>query len=202
MKKIFEKILDIDNKVLEYFIKNSKPNIIYIFSKFTYLAEGGLYGLIIFALMFMDNLTMYDSYILGFAMLLNAIVINAILKKIFRRARPFIKSNFDIDIKRPKDFSFPSGHTSVSATITVVCIYYILKYNLSVLFIVISIVFLILMGISRLCLKVHYLSDVVVGLIFGIINGSIAVIFRDPIRKICSDIILWLVTFIHRILSF
>ena len=100
---------------------------------------------------------------------LNLIIItwlNILLKNIFLRPRPN-----EFRIIEETGFSFPSGHSMVSMAFYGYFIYLIcknvknkyLKYTLCVL---LSILILII-GLSRIYLGVHYASDVVAGLCFS-----------------------------------
>lgn len=94
-----------------------------------------------------------------------------IIKHIIARLRPSSKLDDDeLIIKRPKDYSFPSGHTASSFTAFTVtmlrCHAYIF---IPVLLVAATISF------SRMYLRVHYLSDVICGAALGILSGSVCV---------------------------
>lgn len=195
MKRLINKIVEIDNKALNFFNRNSKPALAKIFSKLTLLGNGGVYAIIIFIVMFLYPLTRYQSYLIGVASGINAIVVNLIIKRIAKRTRPFNLNDIDIMIAHPKDYSFPSGHTSITAAATVVLIYYGIYYNIGVWFIILNILFLFLMGLSRLYLKVHFLSDVIVGGIIGLFIGLMTILFREQICFISNSIVEYIFTF-------
>ena len=67
----------------------------------------------------------------------------------------------------PNDYSFPSGHTTSSfACATTICFSF---PKIGVVFII----FAFIMAFSRLYLFVHYLSDIIFGMILGILVGVI-----------------------------
>jgi undecaprenyl-diphosphatase len=88
-----------------------------------------------------------------------------VLKHIIKRPRPYMKKNIINKnwIKVDNNSSFPSGHTYCAFML-----YFILKHNniISNKFIVIP----ILIAMSRIGLKVHYISDVIGGLTIALIN--------------------------------
>lgn len=184
MKNVLRKIAKLDYKLLMIIDRYDNKYMSRAFSKFTYLAEGGVYAILIFIALFLFPPTRYRSYLLGFGTALNAILVNLIIKKVVKRPRPFNLYKINISIPKPKDFSFPSGHTSVTAAATVVLIYYGVIYNIGIWYFLVNILFLILMGFSRIYLKVHFLSDVIAGAIIGSVNGIIALLFRDFVSNL------------------
>ncbi|MBU1145418.1 MAG: phosphatase PAP2 family protein [Firmicutes bacterium] len=95
-----------------------------------------------------------------------SLVFNSVLKVIVSRPRPFLVDS-TIENIRPKTslgYSFPSGHTQGAATTFGSLGIWIKKRWLTI---TVSLIIL-LVAISRMYLGVHYLSDVIVGAIFGI----------------------------------
>lgn len=102
---------------------------------------------------------------------------NAFLKNIISRNRPcWIDDSIALLINNPKDYSFPSGHTYASFAVSVAIFMYYKKLG-SVL-----IVLATLIGFSRLYLFVHYPSDVLAGMILGIITGILS-------AKFCNEVV-------------
>ena len=106
----------------------------------------------------------------GLLISLNAMLvflINYVLKSIFTRPRPF-----DLMLIFENGYSFPSGHAMVSLSFYGFIIYLINKLNLDKtikIFFSILLVFLILLiGLSRIYLGVHYPSDVLAGYIVSL----------------------------------
>lgn len=100
--------------------------------------------------------------------LISIFIINQLLKIIVARPRPV-----DINIIIEKGYSFPSGHSMVSMAVYGLLIYFIykkiedkfLKWFLTVLLSIL----IILIGISRIYLGVHFASDVLCGFILSLI---------------------------------
>ena len=94
-------------------------------------------------------------------------LLNQILKFIIQRPRP---TEFRIIDER--GYSFPSGHSMISATFYGFLIYLIyknvknkyLKYSL----IIMLVILILLIGTSRIYLGVHYTSDVLAGFLIAI----------------------------------
>lgn len=96
----------------------------------------------------------------------------AILKKMYPRNRPYIALDEIHVLDNPlKDHSFPSGHTTAIFSIITPIIMY-LPLAGSVLFPLV-----ILVGLSRILLGLHYPSDVLAGSILGISVGVLSYVF-------------------------
>ena len=100
--------------------------------------------------------------------LLFIVLLNQIIKFMIRRDRPT-----GFRLIEMTGYSFPSGHSMVSMAFYGILIYIINhliknKY-IKIPLIILNIVIIILIGISRVYLGVHYLSDVVTGYSISII---------------------------------
>lgn len=101
---------------------------------------------------------------LAFCFMIN----NIILKNLVLRIRPYDQFPEIIRlVQKPHDYSFPSGHTCSS--FAAACIYYRYfdkKYGIAAL------VLAALIGFSRLYVGVHFPTDVLVGMMIGIIGSQ------------------------------
>ena len=95
-------------------------------------------------------------------------IINQILKFIFRRERPTGYRLIEMS-----GYSFPSGHAMASLAFYGLLIYItkrlVKNKHLKILLITLNIAIIILIGVSRIYLGVHYLSDVLTGYSISII---------------------------------
>ncbi|GAB6169379.1 phosphatase PAP2 family protein [Clostridium carnis] len=108
--------------------------------------------------------------ILLLSLLLGSILGEGIIKKLVQRPRPFLNlENITLIINAPSTYSFPSGHTASSFAAAVVLGKYFEKEK--------YIFYLLACGIafSRMYLFVHYPSDVVAGIILGVISAKIII---------------------------
>lgn len=114
------------------------------------------------------------------ALFLSVIMDNVILKNVIARSRPFdVVEGLTCLIKKPTDYSFPSGHTGSSfAAAVVLFLNFPKKYSFSAL------ILAFLIGFSRLYVGVHYLSDVIGGAVIGtMIAVTVCMIGRNLHKK-------------------
>ncbi len=99
-----------------------------------------------------------------------------IFKELVARPRPFVDDSTLTaicelaNLELPTGYSMASGHAAVSMAFAMTVMLYNWKLGIP------AVVYSFLIGLSRVCLCVHYLSDVLVGFAFGIIF-ALAVFF-------------------------
>lgn len=106
-------------------------------------------------------------------------IINQVLKFIVKRPRPS-----DLFLIVETGYSFPSGHSMVSLSFYGLLIYFIYKYfknkNLKIFLITLLSLIIVLIGVSRVYLGVHFVSDVISGFLLSL---SYLIIFIKVINK-------------------
>ena len=103
------------------------------------------------------------------ALVFEVLSCNVILKPLVARPRPFTSDPARILlIPRPEDYSFPSGHTAVSFAAASAA-WFMKKRKTGVAFGAVA----CLIAFSRLYLYVHYPTDVLGGMVFGILAGYV-----------------------------
>lgn len=105
--------------------------------------------------------------VLLISLLISTIIVNLFIKPYVARIRPFDRLMLDVIIEKPKDFSFPSGHTTAGFGTAIVFMYINKKLG------ILALMFAVLMGISRMYLMVHFPTDVIVGAIIGSITSVV-----------------------------
>ena len=140
---------------------------------------GGTICLISLSIIFL--VTIKNRKIGGFIALnlIIAALLNLILKNILQRPRPT-----EYRIIDQSGYSFPSGHSMVSMAFYGFLIYLIFKFvqNKKIKYLLISFltILIILIGISRIYLGVHYTSDVLAGFLISI---SYLILYTSIIEK-------------------
>lgn len=150
-----------------------------IFKIITSLGNGGAIWLVITVILLLRRKTRKIGFICLLALLGCLIINNWIIKNIVQRPRPFnTLSDLTILISKPKEFSFPSGHSSSSfAAASVLYRKLPKKYGVTCLILACLIAF------SRLYVGVHYPTDVLFGALSGVILGYLAEYFMKIIDK-------------------
>lgn len=137
----------------------------------TTLGNAGAIWIILTAIMFFfckDKRIPWTSLA---ALLISVLLINLILKNTVSRARPsWIDTSVALLVKNPKDYSFPSGHSSASFA-TAISVFQYKAYRKQGLA---AIVLAILIALSRIYLFVHFPTDVVIGVVLGIVEAIVA----------------------------
>lgn len=108
-------------------------------------------------------------------------IFNLAGKEFFHRLRPAVK------LVNETSFSFPSGHATLSLAVYGFIVYLILRLvkgeKIKVWGTIIIGIFIFLIGISRLYLRVHYLSDVLGGFVLGGLSLITGIILAEYLQK-------------------
>lgn len=118
--------------------------------------------------------TRKTGLMMGVALLLGVIIGNAILKPLVARIRPYdVNTAVSLLVEPLHDFSFPSGHSLAVFELATVLLLRDRRIGIPAL------IASILVAFSRLYLYVHYPSDVLAGILLGILFGFLGVAIVD-----------------------
>ena len=139
----------------------NKTDFISGFYKFiTNFASGIMVGIISLVFLIIFKNKRYGGFI--FLNVFNIFVLNFLLKLLFMRDRPY-----ELMIIDEVGYSFPSGHAMAALGFYGFIIYLLWHFNLTksvkIIFSMLLGVLIILIGVSRIYLGVHYASDVLAG---------------------------------------
>lgn len=155
----------LDNLVIELFL-NLRTDLLTIIMKiFSFI--GSFWGISIIILIFLYfEKTKLRTVLLKHTIIIT--IINNVLKYIFKKPRP----EFSLVIEN--SYSFPSGHSMIGTFVFGFLIIYfankkLKNQKLKKCIIFVLLLCIIFIPISRLYLGVHYFSDVLVGVILGLI---------------------------------
>jgi undecaprenyl-diphosphatase len=118
-----------------------------------------------------------------------SVFLNAFLKEWFGRPRPDPdRANVEIlgwTFGYPDSFSFPSGHALLSTSIFFTLAYLVARVESSVVMkratLALALLMVTLVGMSRVYLGVHYLSDVVAGILAGLMWSTAAALGLEAV---------------------
>jgi len=122
----------------------------------------------------------YDPILFSYigSTFLAGLIIIVPIKKIINRVRPFeILNDIAVLERRPSSRSFPSWHVYNVVAQALMFIY--LFNNLTIL--IVALICSIVVAISRIQLGVHYPSDVIAGVILGVLGFLISLLVISPL---------------------
>lgn len=149
---------------------------------FTYAGTGALIWWAAYVIPLLIARQFRTGIILTTTLGINYVLGEILIKKKVGRDRPSTRiSDEDMKINKPKDHSFPSGHSASSfCAFTVIALNCPLWMSLPALALASTIAF------SRMYLRVHYFTDVLGGVVLGVLDGTLVtlffrlVLFRQP----------------------
>ena len=144
----------------------------------TTLGNGGVIWIVCAVVLLLIPKTRKIGVVLAVSLAIEALCCNVILKPLAARIRPFdMNTAVQLLISPPTDFSFPSGHTG--AAFAAASALFFCKNRLWIAALVLA----ILIAFSRLYLYVHYPTDVLGGIMLGILSGWLGYTLVGLIKK-------------------
>ena len=136
----------------------------------TKLGDAGIVWIILTVILLLIPKTRKSGVYMAVALIADLIICNVILKPIVARIRPYsINQTVQLLVTPLKDYSFPSGHTAASFA-SVSALYFAGRKRMAAGALIVS----VLIAFSRMYLYVLYPTDVLGGLIIGLLCGWIA----------------------------
>lgn len=166
-----EWIAGLDGDILMLIQENIRNEVMTpVFRGITMLGNSGTIWVVLSLLLLIPKKTRKTGVMSLLALLVSLLINNMILKNLVARVRPYetIAGLVPL-IPRPWDYSFPSGHTGSSFASA-----WVFYRRLPKRFGIPALALAGLIGISRLYLGVHYPTDVLFGVVGGIVSGFLA----------------------------
>ena len=161
-------------------------NLNWLFKFISLFAEKGLFLILLSIFLMLFKKTRKFGICMFGAIGAGAILTNFILKDMVARPRPYMSGILEYKdwwqyagMVTESDFSFPSGHTT-AITAAMMSLVFMAKTKKKYW----CIVFIFLMGVSRNYLMVHYPTDVIGGMISGLVGATVAYFITLLIYKI------------------
>ena len=135
----------------------------------TYLGNGGIIWIAVGLTLLCIKKTRKTGLTVFLSLTADIVLCNLILKNAVARIRPCdINTHIALLVSRPMDYSFPSGHTAASFA-AVTALFLAGEKKLAAMFLPLS----CLLAFSRLYLYVHFPTDILGGILVGILSGAI-----------------------------
>ena len=177
---MIEWITEIDGSILLWIqevIRN--PVLTPALTVITTLGNGAIIWILISVGLLIPEKTRKIGFACMLALLASLLINNMFLKNMVARIRPYDRIGELMPlVEKPRDYSFPSGHTGSSFAAA-----WVLFRKLPGKFGIPALVLAGLIGLSRLYVGVHYPTDVLVGAITGIGSGCIACLLLSSLWK-------------------
>ena len=134
------------------------------------IGEGGIVWIVSALIMLFFKRTRKCGLLVLISMLICFITGELVIKNIVCRIRPcYVDTAMELLVSRPDSYSFPSGHTASSFTAASVMFYFFRKLG------VFALLFAALMAFSRMYLFVHFPTDILGGILLGIMGATLVV---------------------------
>ena len=146
--------MNIELKILDWFQTLHTPVLDKFMTSVTKLGNAGIFWIILTVLFLLIPKMRKTGVVMAAALIIDLLLCNVLLKNLVARTRPYdVNTGIQLLVAKLRDYSFPSGHTAASfasaAALVLAC----------------------LIAVSRLYLYVHYPTDVLGGVVIGIIAG-------------------------------
>lgn len=144
--------------------KLHNPVLDFLFSNITVLGNAGIIWIIACIIMLCTKKYRKNGIFFAVSLVCCFLLGNLFLKNVIARERPcWINTDIVLLISNPKDFSFPSGH-SMHSFVGALSIWYANKKWGIAAFVLAG-----LIAFSRMYLFVHYPTDVLIGIMLGLL---------------------------------
>lgn len=169
----------IEIQILDWLQKLHSPVGDTLMAWITRLGDNGIIWILLTAVLLCMPKTRKTGLILMMALCVDVVLCNGILKNLFARTRPFdVNPSVQLLISRPKDFSFPSGHTAASFA-SVMALYLAGEKKLWKPALVVA----VLIAFSRMYFYVHFPTDIIGGVIAGVCSGYLGYRIVEKVQK-------------------
>ena len=165
-----ESIQSFDLSLLNAIQDTFRCGFIDVFTVFlSYLTTSGIIWIVAGVVLLFFRKTRAAGIILLMALAIGYLTGDVLLKHLVNRPRPFtVNPDIVLLIKQPSGASFPSTHSTLAAASTTVLL--VKKRELGF----IALALTVCIAFSRLYLYVHYPTDVLCGLLLGVLCGAAA----------------------------
>ena len=159
--------MNIELKILDWFQTLHTPVLDKFMTSVTKLGNAGIFWIILTVLFLLIPKMRKTGVVMAAALIIDLLLCNVLLKNFVARTRPYdVNTGIQLLVAKLRDYSFPSGHTAASFS-SVAALYFTGEKKLWKPALMLA----CLIAVSRLYLYVHYPTDVLGGVVIGIIAG-------------------------------
>ena len=159
--------MNIELKILDWFQTLHTPVLDKFMTSVTKLGNAGIFWIILTVLFLLIPKMRKTGVVMAAALIIDLLLCNVLLKNLVARTRPYdVNTGIQLLVAKLRDYSFPSGHTAASFA-SAAALYFAGEKKL----LKPALVLACLIAVSRLYLYVHYPTDVLGGVVIGIIAG-------------------------------
>jgi len=173
-----EAILSFDFGILDFIRENlTSPFLDRLMPIVSLFGDFGIFFIALSIIMLLRPKWRKTGMSAGLALALGLLFTNGILKPLVARPRPYELREIELVVSKMWDYSFPSGHATASFEFATAVIMRNRKAGVG---------FMILAAIvsySRMYLYLHYPTDIIGGMLVGIIMGILATVIINLIMK-------------------
>lgn len=153
--------------ILDWFQTLHTPVLDKFMTSVTKLGNAGIFWIILMVLFLLIPKMRKTGVVMAAALIIDLLLCNVLLKNLVARTRPYdVNTGIQLLVAKLRDYSFPSGHTAASFA-SAAALYFAGEKKLWKPALVLA----CLIAVSRLYLYVHYPTDVLGGVVIGIIAG-------------------------------
>lgn len=175
-----EAIQNFDLSVLNAIQQSIKCGFLDFFTvALSYITTSGIIWIVLGIVLTCVKKTRVVGIIVLMALAIGFLSGDVLLKHLVQRPRPFtVNTDIQLLIKQPSGASFPSTHSTLAAAVTTVLLVKKRALGWCALALTVCIAF------SRLYLYVHYPTDVLCGLLLGVLSGVVALLIARAIKPL------------------
>ena len=159
--------MNIELNILDWIQTLHTPFLDKIMVFITRLGDAGIIWIVLSIVLLLIPKTRKSGAVMVVALVVDVLLCNIVLKNLVARTRPYdVNTGVHLLVAKLHDYSFPSGHTAASFTAVVALSFAGEKRAWKA-----ALVLACLIAFSRMYLYVHYPTDVLGGVLVGILAG-------------------------------
>jgi len=171
MNALFQTIQRMDWQILSAIQEMQSPLADGLLSAITRLGDAGAIWILLAVVLLLIPKTRRCGIAMTLALLLVLLLGNCLLKPWIARLRPFmLNPDITLLIPPPTDGSFPSGHTYTGIAAATVLWHHDKRLGIP------AMILAVLIAFSRLYLQVHFPSDILGGILLGLLCAEMSIL--------------------------